>query len=147
LRHATTEPEQSLDSVVCFPNSYGVLGGKKYVFRSSNTGSLTEKEFVKMLATFNTTITEPDTLAVLNAMKTLIIKYAALGFSVQTPLGIFHSSAGGSAENLEEAFDPEGKNNDHNIRLLYRASTEVSSCILADTKVNLHQTCLRQQRQ
>jgi hypothetical protein len=100
---------------------------RKYFFRSSNNGELTVDQLVSEMATFNTTITEADTLGVLNVMKRLLIKYVNLGYIVHTPLGYFHASASGSTDDLLEQFDPKNHDTNHDIALLYCSSTEVNT--------------------
>jgi hypothetical protein len=100
---------------------------RKYFFRSSNNGELTVDQLVSEMATFNTTITEADTLGVLNVMKRLLIKYVNLGYIVHTPLGYFHASASGSTDDLLELFEPKRHDNNHAIALLYCPSTEVNT--------------------
>ena len=109
-------------------NSAG-KGTKKYYFRSSNSGVLTTEQLVTEMATFNTTITEADTLGVLNVMKRLVVKYVNLGFTVHTPLGYFHASASGSTDNLLDDFTPGLENVNHEIAMLYRPDSGVNADI------------------
>jgi hypothetical protein len=108
---------------------------KQFFFRSSNNGSLTIDELVKEMYSFNTTITEADTLGVLNVMKRLMVKYVNLGYTVHTPLGYFHASASGSTDNAEEDFAHKNLTNNHEVSLLYCPSTEVNSQVQDDIKI------------
>jgi hypothetical protein len=102
-------------------------GAKRaYVFRSTNTGELTVDQLVTEMATFNTTITEADTLGVLNVMKRIVLKYVNLGYTVHTPLGYFHASASGSTDDLLDSFNPNDSAKNHELALLYCPNTEVS---------------------
>lgn len=98
---------------------------KNYFFRSSNNGVLTTDKLVAEMATFNTTITEADTLGVLNVMKRILVKYVNLGYVVHTPIGYFHASASGSTDEIDAQFLPNDDTNNHEIALLYCPSTEV----------------------
>src|SRR5574344_161807 len=109
-------------------NSAGI-GSKKFYFRSSNSGVLTTEQLVTEMATFNTTITEADTLGVLNVMKRLIVKYVNLGFTVHTPLGYFHASASGSTDDMLDDFMPTVKENNHQVAVLYRPDSDVDTTV------------------
>jgi hypothetical protein len=111
----------------------GTLGGKKYIFRSSTMATFTIDELVHEMATFNTTITEADTLAVLNVMKRIVVKYVEQGYSVQTPLGVFSASASGTIDDIMGAFEPNSKDNNHDIRMLFRPDVKIISDVLANT--------------
>ena len=100
---------------------------KQFFFRSSNNGSLSTDDLVKEMYSFNTTITEADTLGVLNVMKRLVVKYINLGYTVHTPLGYFHASASGSTDDADEDFAHKSLTNNHEVSLLYCPSTEVNS--------------------
>ena len=111
----------------------GKLGGKKYVFRSATMATFTVDELVHEMATFNTTITEADTLAVLNVMKRIVVKYVEQGYSVQTPLGLFFASASGSIDDIMGAFEPSNKEVNHDIRMLFRPDSKIVSDVLENT--------------
>ena len=113
----------------------GRLGGKKYIFRSTPMATFSVDALVHEMATFNTTITEADTLAVLTVMKRIVVKYVEQGYSVQTPLGIFCASASGSTDDIMAAFEPNSKDNNHDIRMLYRPDSKIISDVLANTPV------------
>jgi hypothetical protein len=108
---------------------------KQFFFRSSNNGNLSTDELVKEMYSFNTTITEADTLGVLNVMKRLVVKYISLGYTVHTPLGYFHASASGSTDDADEDFAHKSLTNNHEVSLLYCPSTEVNSQMQDDIKI------------
>ena len=113
-----------------------VNGAKKqFFFRSSNNGSLSTDELVKEMYSFNTTITEADTLGVLNVLKRLVVKYVNLGYTVHTPLGYFHASASGSTDDADEDFAYKSLANNHEISLLYCPSAEVNSNVQDGIKI------------
>jgi hypothetical protein len=113
----------------------GTIAKMKYVFRSSTMTTFTLDELVKKMAAFNTTITEADTLAVLNVMKRLVIEYVEQGYTVQTPLGLFFAAASGSTNDLTDAFEPRAAGLNHNIRIRYRPTTEIEKDIVEHTPV------------
>lgn len=113
----------------------GKLGGKKYIFRSASMAQFTIDELVHEMATFNTTITEADTLAVLNVMKRLVVKYVEQGYSVQTPLGLFFASASGSTDDITDSFTPLSEETNHDIRMLFRPDAKIVADVLANTPV------------
>lgn len=105
------------------------------MFRSSTMTTLTQEELIKKMAEFNTTITEADTLAVLNVLKRLVLEYTEQGYTVQTPLGLFYASASGTTNDVLADFSPQDASTDHTIRMLYRPSSEVTKGILKNTPV------------
>jgi hypothetical protein len=111
----------------------GKLGGKKYIFRSANMAQFSIDELVREMATFNTTITEADTLAVLNVMKRLVVKYVEQGYSVQTPLGLFFASASGSTDDIMGSFMPQSAETNHDIRMLFRPDSKIVADVLENT--------------
>jgi hypothetical protein len=108
---------------------------RKYYFRSSNNGEFSVDQLVSEMASFNTTITEADTLGVLNVMKRLVVKYVSLGYTVHTPIGYFHASASGSTDDLLEQFIPNSQTNNHEIALLYCPAPEVTKKMMNDIQV------------
>jgi hypothetical protein len=52
----------------------GAFAKDRYLFRSSTMTTFTQNELIKKMAEFNTTITEADTLAVLNVLKRLVLE-------------------------------------------------------------------------
>jgi len=59
---------------------------KDYTFRSRNCGVITQEKFIQMIAGANTTVTEPDTIAVMSLMEQKFDELINAGFAVQLPM-------------------------------------------------------------
>lgn len=106
----------------------------KYVFHSENDGVLTYEELIKKMASYNTTITEADTSAVMNVFKDVVTEYVCDGKSVQTPLGIFYAVASGTTDNPDTSFDVSSAENDHILRVRYKASRKITRSVIEDIR-------------
>jgi hypothetical protein len=101
---------------------------KDYTFRSRNCGVITQEKFIQMIAGANTTVTEPDTIAVMSLMEQKFDELINAGFAVQLPMGIFRAGASGTAESTTDYFRPktlyskDAKKTDHTISLLFESN-------------------------
>lgn len=107
----------------------------KFIFHSENDGDVTYEELVKKMASFNTTITEADVTAVMNVFKDVVVEYLCDGKTVRTPLGIFYVVASGTADDPLASFETSVQSNDHNLRVRFKAGTQISRSMLENTKV------------
>lgn len=107
----------------------------KFIFHSENDGDVTYEEMVKKMASYNTTITEADVTAVMNVFKDVMVEYLCDGKTVRTPLGIFYVVASGTADDPLSSFETSAQSNDHNLRLRFKTSTQISKSVLENTKV------------
>jgi len=112
----------------------GFMGRKRYIFRSSNMAGFSQEDLVRKIAAANTTVTEADTLAVLNITKRIILDYVEQGYTVKTPIGTFYASASGTTDDIWEKFTPQDDTKDHMIRFLYRPATDISDAVLKQTR-------------
>jgi hypothetical protein len=101
---------------------------KDYIYRSRNCGIITQDMFIKMIAGANTTVTEPDTIAVMTLIEQKFDELINTGFAVQLPMGIFRAGASGTAESTTDCFRPkslyskDAKKTDHTISLLFESN-------------------------
>jgi hypothetical protein len=85
--------------------------GNKFCFRSYITETLTTEQMVQEIMNYNSTITEPDARGVIDILGIMVKRFAARGYNVELPFGSIHTTALGSCEKLENAFQPGTGNN------------------------------------
>ena len=114
-----------------FPNSK-----KPFVFRSRNQRIYTQEELVKMIAEYNSTVTEIDALAVMKAFEAVFNRLIENGDGVKLFMGTFRSGASGSASSIDEFFSPKPKTDkrtpkkDHKISLLFEPAASYAKNLL-----------------
>jgi hypothetical protein len=98
---------------------------KSYIFRSRNCGTVTCDDFIRMIAESNTTVTQPDTMAVMSLIERKFDELIHNGYAVQLPMGTFRAGVSGTADSTEESFhptrsfSPEARKTDHTFSLLF----------------------------
>ena len=108
---------------------------KKFAFRSRNPQTITQDEFIDLIANANTTITKSDTIAVFSEMENQFNKVIASGNALKLFVGTFRAGASGSAENAEDTFSPKPKKDkrtpkkDHKISLLFEPEKSMTKLI------------------
>jgi len=109
---------------------------KPYVFRSRNQTIYTQKELVKMIADYNSTVTETDAIAVMKAFEEVFNRIIARGDGVKLFMGTFRAGASGTAESAEEFFSPKPKvdkrtaKHDHKISLIFEPAASYAKDLL-----------------
>ena len=91
----------------------------KYNFRSENEAEITFEHLINEMAANNTTVTKADISGVLDVYKSVVLRYAQLGYTVRGPLGLVYVTAGGTT--------------DDNPNLRFLPDTAVSRSVLANT--------------
>lgn len=82
-----------------------------YCFKSNCNQTLTQEQLVREFSDYNSTITEPDALGMLNILNTLVCKYVARGYVVELPFCKIYNRAVGTTDNIKNSFQPGIGNN------------------------------------
>ncbi|MBR4600042.1 MAG: hypothetical protein IKO39_08340 [Treponema sp.] len=80
---------------------------------------MTFEHLINEMAANNTTVTKADISGVLDVYKSVVLRYAQLGYTVRGPLGLVYVTAGGTT--------------DDNPNLRFLPDTAVSRSVLANT--------------
>ena len=105
-----------------------------YVFRSRTSQTINYEMLIQKMTEYNSTITEADIRSVTSVLSTMILRYAAQGFVVQTPFGSFYACACGTGKTATETFDPQNTKNDHDLYLNYRSGSAEKEKLIANAE-------------
>lgn len=105
----------------------------KYNFCSENEAEITFEHLINEMAANNTTVTKADISGVLDVYKSVVLRYAQLGYTVRGPLGLVYVTAGGTTDDNLSSFQPGLTTNDHSLNLRFLPDTAVSRSVLANT--------------
>ena len=105
----------------------------KYNFRSENEAEITFEHLINEMAANNTTVTKADISGVLDVYKSVVLRYAQLGYTVRGPLGLVYVTAGGTTDDNLSSFQPGLTTNDHSLNLRFLPDAAVSRSVLANT--------------
>lgn len=106
--------------------------GKGYCFRSVNSETLTEEQIIAEMLDYNSTITDPDIRAVLSVYRTVVTRNAKKGYNVETIFVFLHTTANGTCENEDDAFQPGS--GDNCIDAVMNLKSDVKKSIVEDAK-------------
>lgn len=93
-----------------------------FVFHSRTLNTLTEDALVEKMQEYNSTLTEADIKGVLSVLKTIILRYAGLGYLIKLPFGNIWAVASGTCQNINDPFNPKSSSNDHDLNLHFKCS-------------------------
>lgn len=98
---------------------------KEYTFRSRTCGTVTLREFIRIMTESDTAVSEADAAAAMVLLERTFDKLIDEGYAVQLPMGTFKASASGTAESVQDMFSPESADKseaehpDHGISLIF----------------------------
>lgn len=102
-----------------------------YCFRSTNSETYTNEMMIQeMLLNYTSTVTEADALAVLTAYFTIVARYVAKGYVVQTPFCTFRASANGTCTTDDGYFQPG--TGDHRVDVIFCMDGKIKAQIEQD---------------
>jgi hypothetical protein len=107
---------------------------ENYVFRSRTNETLDYEALIQKMLEYNSTITDADIRSVTSVLATMIVRYAGLGYVVQTPFGSFAANACGTGKTSNELFEPENPLNDHDLYLTYHQGYAEKDKMLSDAR-------------
>ena len=110
-----------------------------YLVHSSCSDTVEYSELVNIMAKGRTTLTKPDIAGCIQLFLEEIEKLVADGKFVKTPLGSFYLCASGKMETPDQAFTPGEGENDHSIRLHFRADRAIEADIQTMAKIERRQ--------
>ena len=118
---------------------------KKHAFHSRTCGTVTREQFSDIVANSNTTVTCPDTIAVMAAPEAQFDRLISEEYAVQLPMGTFRAEASGTAETINEVFSPCGRSHtqkststehDHTISLLFEVNRKKEKSLKAESPMS-----------
>src|SRR5574344_1402174 len=108
---------------------------KRYVFKSKTCGTITKEELISSIANANSSITEADTLAVMNLLEEQFYKLINEGYSVQLPMGTFRASVSGTTDSETEPFTAsKTKESDKRISLIFEPDLQKQKLLCKTVK-------------
>ena len=103
-----------------------------FVFMSRTSQIVNYEALIKRMIQYNSTITDSDIRSVLSVLFTILVRCAAQGCYVQTPIGSFWANASGTADTIDTPFEPKNTKNDHEIGMKFRFSLAAKAKLLEE---------------
>lgn len=103
-----------------------------YCFRSTTNQILSQNELAKEFSNYNSTITEPDALGMLNIENTIICRYLRLGYMIELPWCWIYARANGTTDNPDGMFSPGA--GDHKFNIILEMKKDALERIIDDVE-------------
>lgn len=111
-----------------------------FILRSENSEIIEADKFIDLMAKVSRSLSKGEILAALQLFKDSLVMQLTEGRSVKTILGSFYVCASGTMDSLEESFLPNDPDNNHELRIHFRAEKSFEQAVIDNVVVVREET-------
>ncbi len=102
----------------------------RFNLRSENSEMIEADRFVELMAKVSRSLSKGEILAALQLFKDSLVLQLTEGRSIKTIIGNFYVCASGTMDSLDESFLPNDPNNNHELRIHFRAEKAFEQSVI-----------------